>query len=471
MSREQVRRDTARSGGEARRRLPSVDRLLHDPAVAALGDLATRDLITTAARAVIEDARVGLASEAGLVPDDLPRRVVAWVQRAIRPSLRGVINATGVVLHTNLGRAPLSRATQRAMQDAARGYSTLEYDLEAGGRGSRHVHVEALLQRLTGADAALVVNNNAAAMLLVLASLAAGREVIVSRGQAVEIGGGFRIPDVLAQSGARLVDVGTTNRTRLDDYAEAIEPATALLLRVHASNFRITGFTESVPLAALVALGRQCGVTVVDDLGSGCLLDTTPFGIGGAQREPMPQESVAAGADVVCFSGDKLLGGPQAGLIVGRQAVLAQLRRHPLVRALRPDKVTIAGLVATLRHYERGEAVAEVPVWQMIAAKRDDLAARAQAWAAAIAARSVALDGEVHPAESAIGGGSLPGVTLPTVVLAVRPRHGSVDGAAAALRQAPTPVIARIEKDCLLFDPRTVAAEEEPALLDALAAL
>ena len=266
------------------------------------------------------------------------------------------------------------------------------------------MHVETLLIRLTGAEAALVVNNNAAALLLVLSALAAGREVIVSRGQAVEIGGGFRIPDVLRQSGARLVDVGTTNRTRLADYADAITAATALLLRVHTSNFRVVGFTESVPLSALVRLGHERAVAVADDLGSGCLLDTARFGLGGELQEPRPQDSVAAGADVICFSGDKLLGGPQAGLIVGRREPLAALRRHPLVRALRPDKVTIAGLVATLQHYQRGEAERALPVWQMIGADQEDLSQRAQRWAAAIARQSRTLEVSVRPAESAIGG-------------------------------------------------------------------
>ena len=278
---------------------------------------------------------------------------------------------------------------------------TWEYDLGAGERGSRHVHVETLLTRLTGAEAALVVNNNAAAMLLVLSALAAGREVIVSRGQAVEIGGGFRIPDVLRQSGARLVDVGTTNRTRLADYADAITADTALLLRVHTSNFRVVGFTESVPLPALVQLGHEREVAVADDLGSGCLLDTARFGLGGERQEPRPQDSVAAGADVICFSGDKLLGGPQAGLIVGQREPLAVLRRHPLVRALRPDKVTIAGLVATLQHYQRGEAEREIPVWQMIGAGKEELSQRAQRWAAAIARQSRTLEVDMRDAESA----------------------------------------------------------------------
>ena len=454
-----------------RRRLPSVDRLLNAPPVAALAEHVSRDVLVDAVRAELAAARQEAVADAPPASEHLATRIVAQVERILAPSLRRVVNATGIVLHTNLGRAPLSAATQHAMVAAATGYSNLEYDLGAGERGSRHVHVETLLTRLTGAEAALVVNNNAAAMLLVLSALAAGREVIVSRGQAVEIGGGFRIPDVLRQSGARLVDVGTTNRTRLADYADAITADTALLLRVHTSNFRVVGFTESVPLPALVQLGHEREVAVADDLGSGCLLDTARFGLGSERQEPRPQDSVAAGADVICFSGDKLLGGPQAGLIVGQREPLAVLRRHPLVRALRPDKVTIAGLVATLQHYQRGEAEREIPVWQMIGAGKEELSQRAQRWAAAITRQSRTFEVDVRDAESAIGGGSLPGVTLPTAVVALQPRQCTVEGIAAALRRATPPVVGRIERNAFLLDPRTVLPDDEPALLTTITAL
>jgi L-seryl-tRNA(Ser) seleniumtransferase len=324
-----------------------------------------------------------------------------------------------------------------------------------------------LICAVTGATAGLAVNNNAAAVLLVLAELAAGREVIVSRGQAVEIGGGFRIPDVLRQSGARLVEVGTTNRTRLDDYAAAIGPETGALLHVHTSNFRIVGFAESVSIAALAGLGRERGLPVIADQGSGCLLDTSPFGIAGDLKEPTVPECIAAGADLVCFSGDKLLGGPQAGIVAGRADLVGRLKRHPLTRALRLDKVAIAGLSATLLHYRLGEATRAVPVWQMIGASPATLRERAEGWAAMLLSAGVAAG--VREERSAIGGGSLPGVTLPTSVVAAAPgRHGSVDAAAAWLRRQDPPVVARIAEDLILVDPRTVLPEDEPALLAAL---
>jgi L-seryl-tRNA(Ser) seleniumtransferase len=397
---------------------------------------------------------------------ELAGGVLRRAARFGRPPLRRVVNATGVVLHTNLGRAPLSAATVGAMAAVAGGYSNLEYDLAAGARGSRHDHLEDVVGRVTGAPAALAVNNNAAALLLLLSELAAGREVIVSRGQAVEIGGGFRIPDVLRQSGARLVEVGTTNRTRLADYAAAIGPETAALLHVHSSNFRIVGFTESVSPQELAVLGRERGVPTIADQGSGCLLPTERFGVPAALREPLVQEYLAAGIDLVCFSGDKLLGGPQAGIIAGRRELIARLKRHPLCRALRLDRVILAGLLATLQHYRLDEAEREVPVWRMIGAPGEVLAATAERWASDL--RRAGLDARAEPAESAIGGGSLPGVTLPTHVLSLAPRHASADGAAAALRGDSPPVVVRIAGDRLLIDPRTVLPDEAGALLDAL---
>ena len=452
------------------RRLPSVDALLRHPDVAALAGPLPRAVVVELARAELERARAGVRA-GGALDSDLGALAAGILERARRlgrPSLRRVVNATGVVLHTNLGRAPVSKAAVEAMAGAAAGYSNLELDLDSGGRGSRHVHLEDLLCRVTGAEAAVAVNNNAAAVLLVLAELAAGREVAISRGQLVEIGGGFRIPDVLGQSGARLVEVGTTNRTRLADYAAAVGPATAMLLHVHTSNFRLVGFAESVPAGALAGLGRERGLVVVDDQGSGCLLDTAQFGIGGELREPTVQESVAAGVDLVCFSGDKLLGGPQAGVVAGRADLVGRLKRHPLVRALRLDKVAIAGLAATLLHYRLGEAARAVPVWQMIGAAASDLEARATDWAAHL--RRAGARAEAVPERSAVGGGSLPGVTLPTHAVAVWPRGGvSVDGAAAALRRREPAIAGRIADDRLLFDPRTVLPEDEAPLLAALA--
>jgi len=347
------------------------------------------------------------------------------------------------------------------MREAALGYSNLEFDLEEGRRGSRYVHTTELLCRLTGAEAALVVNNNAAAVLLILSALAKGREVVISRGQLVEIGGGFRIPEVMCQSGARLVEVGTTNRTYIRDYEEAIGEATAILMHVHHSNFKLSGFVHQASLAELVDLGRRYGLLVVDDLGSGALLDTAPFGLA---HEPMVQESLTAGADLVSFSGDKLLGGPQAGIILGREELVAKLREYPLTRALRVDKIAIAGLQATLRHYLKGEAVEQIPIWRMIAASVEGLEKRARAWAESLADLGVAVD--AVEGESTVGGGSLPGETLPTRLLAIK--GVPLDELARRLRTGEPAVVGRIERDMLLFDPRTVLPAEDDALLQAL---
>jgi L-seryl-tRNA(Ser) seleniumtransferase len=344
------------------------------------------------------------------------------------------------------------------MEAVAAGYSNLEYDLEAGERGSRYRHTEQLLCRLTGAEAALVVNNNAGAVFLALTALARGRSVIISRGQLVEIGGGFRIPDVLRQSGAQLVEVGTTNRTRLSDFRDAISSDTALLLRVHTSNFKQIGFTAEVSLADMVALAHGRGLPVVDDLGSGTLLDTARHGLSA---EPTVQDSVAAGADLVTFSGDKLLGGPQAGLIVGRAGLIAELRQHPLTRALRVDKGTLAALQATLLHYARGEAEREVPVWRMIATPLAELAARAAVLAAGL--RAAGIPATVVQASSTVGGGSLPGETLPTWAVAVA--VAAPDALAAALRLGDPPMVARIADGLLLLDLRTVPAEVDEVVL------
>ena len=449
---------------DPRRSLPGVDRLLSHEFLAAAAAEHGRELAVEAARAVLAAARAALQA-GGATPtlDGLAAEVAGRLATTARGTLYPVINATGVIIHTNLGRAPLSQAARAAMDAVAAGYSNLEYDLDAGERGSRYLHAETLLCRLTGAEAGLVANNNAGAVFLVLSALAAGHEVVISRGQLVEIGGGFRIPDVLRQSCARLVEVGTTNRTHLRDFQEAIGPETALLLRVHSSNFRQIGFTAEVSLADMVELGRKAGVPVVDDLGSGSLLDTTRYGLAA---EPMVQQSVAAGADLVTFSGDKLLGGPQAGLIVGRQALVAQLRHHPLERTLRVDKGTLAGLQATLLHYLAGAAEREVPVWRMIAEPLDALAARADGWAAALCARGLAAG--VIPSTSAIGGGALPGETLPTRAVALA--HPDPDALAAALRRGDPPVVARIAEGRVLLDPRTTPPAEDDALLAAVVA-
>ena len=445
------------------RNLPSVDRLMASEAVAGLAAVYSRDWVVGVVREQLDLARKeirqgGNAPEAESLVDAVCRQVADLTQTAPRR----VINATGVVIHTNLGRAPLSRAAIEAMSQAAQGYSDLELDLATGRRGSRQSHLQALLRHITGAEAALAVNNNASAVMLGLSALAAGRDVIVPRGEAVEIGGGFRIPDVLEQSGARLVDVGTTNRTYVRDYENAITENTAAFLKVHASNFRVEGFTAAVEAEELVELGERTGISVLHDVGSGALLPTERYGLA---HEPTPQESVAAGMGLVFFSGDKLLGGPQAGIIVGKADLVARLERHPLARAMRIDKLSLASLTATLLHYLRQEAVDKIPVWRMISATEQAVKARAEQWNA-----STRSGGRVVPSRSAIGGGSLPGETLPTWCLAFE--HPFVSGGPESLtrrlRHASPPVMARIEGERALLDPRTVLPEEESDLLRVL---
>lgn len=426
----------------------------------ALVQTYSHDLVVEGLRQALDAARQAiLAGGPAASHDELASRAADILRQQLRPTIRPVINATGVIIHTNLGRALLSPAARAAMEQVARSYSNLEYDLIAGQRGSRYVHAEGLLCRLTGAEAALVVNNNAGAVLLILSALARGREVIISRGQLVEIGGGFRIPDVMKQSGAILVEVGTTNRTHRRDYEAAITDQTAMLLRVHRSNFRLTGFVTEPTLAEMADLAHSQGLLVGDDLGSGTLLDTADYGLA---HEPTIQESLAAGADIVSCSGDKLLGGPQAGIILGHADLIAQLRRFPLTRALRVDKTTLAGLQATLLHYVKSEATREVPVWRMIAIPLEALAVRAEAWARRLAAAG--LRSKVRDGRSAVGGGSLPGETLPTRLLALL--EPSPERLASFLRHADPPVIARVEDEQLVLDPRTVQPEEENELLE-----
>jgi L-seryl-tRNA(Ser) seleniumtransferase len=448
------------------RQLPSVDRILNAPAVQALKPFYGHQLVITAIRRTLDTVREEVRA-GGELPtyEALVTRAAAYLREHLAPTLKPVINATGVVIHTNLGRAPLSAAARAAMEAVARGYSNLEYDLPAGRRGHRTVHAERLLCELTGAEAALVVNNNAGAVLLALTVLARERGVLISRGQLIEIGGGFRIPEVMAQSGARLVEVGTTNRTHRRDYERALaeEPDIALILHAHSSNFRIVGFTAEVGLAELVELGQAYRIPVMADLGSGALLDTAAFGLA---HEPTVQESVAAGAAVVCFSGDKLLGGPQAGILVGRAQFVEPMKRHPLARALRADKLCLAALQATLMHYLRGEATEQVPVWRMIATPVEELDRRARRWRRALARAGIRA--EVVDGRSTVGGGSLPGETLPTRLLALP--LPDLQRAAAALRHHDPPVVARIEEDQLVLDPRTVLPEEEKALIRALIA-
>jgi L-seryl-tRNA(Ser) seleniumtransferase len=443
--------------------LPSIDELLQTAAGLRLISQFSRSLTVRALRASLAQARLDIRVGAPCpLSDELLARAEQTLVLEQRPHLLPVINATGVIINTNLGRAPLSQQALTAVQQVAGGYSNLEYELEAGERGSRHAHVAALLRELTGAEAALVTNNNAAAVLLALSALAMGREVVISRGQLVEIGGGFRVPDVMRQSGCSLVEVGTTNRTRIGDYEAALSERTALLLTVHPSNFLISGFTESTPVHALAELAQQHHLLVMDDLGSGCLLASEQYGLS---HEPRPQESIVAGADVVCFSGDKLLGGPQAGILVGKAAVIARIAKHPLMRAVRIDKMTLAALEATLRHYQRDEAETTIPIWRMIAQRPEKLASRATRWAGKLQSQGIAA--RVQRGESTVGGGSLPGEMLSTSLLALDAASSPLPltELARRLRMCSTPIIARIQHDTLLLDPRTVLEEQDKALL------
>jgi len=450
------------------RNLPSVDKVVSDERVRAFENTYSHDLVVQVARERLDRERASISL--GKPPrslEDIIESVRATLLGMERPGLRRLVNATGVVLHTNLGRAPLSREAMEAMEQASRGYSNVEFEVENGKRGSRQVYIEPLVCQLTGAEAALVVNNNAAAVLLGLAALAKRREVIVSRGQAVEIGDSFRIPDVMRQSGVKLVEVGTTNCTYVSDYEQAITERTVGLMRVHSSNFQVVGFTHSVGIDELGALGERRGIAVLDDLGSGCLLDTTIFGLSA---EPTVQESIRAGTGLAFFSGDKLMGGPQAGIVAGKKVYVDKLRKHPLARAVRVDKVRLAALAATLIHYLKGEALQKIPVWMMISARVDQLEQRALAWAEASGGIGRVMDGE-----SMVGGGSLPGSTLPTKLLSIPtpPKKGQslAQSLAQRLRHNTVPVIARISEDAVMLDPRTVFPEEDDIVAEALRGL
>ena len=458
--------------------IPSIDELLRRPVVRALetryGSAATLAALRGAAADVRRAITAGheVVGDLTAVVSRIEGAATARLEEMFRPSLEPVINATGVIIHTNLGRAPLAAAAIARVADVAAGYSTLEYDVGLGARGRRDAHAEPLLCRLSGAEAGVVVNNNAAATLLTLAALAAGREVVVSRGELVEIGGGFRVPDVMRASGAELREVGTTNKTRASDYAAAVTQRTALILRVHPSNFRMEGFTDRPTLHELVAVGKRLNVPVAEDLGSGFL---DPQREGGATTQPDPvsrvepsvASTVAAGVDVCCFSGDKLLGGPQAGIIVGRASLLELIRRHPLMRALRVDKMTYAALEATLAEYASGRAESTVPVRRMLAMSTDEIRERADRLAVALG-RKPDWHVEVVRGVSAVGGGSAPGVDLPTWLVAITKTALSPDALIERLRGLPRPVIARIHDDRVTLDLRTVAIDQDAALVTLL---
>jgi L-seryl-tRNA(Ser) seleniumtransferase len=441
------------------RRLPSVDKLLAQSSV--LIETYGRSLTTDAIRSVLDETRLAIRSGVS-APDqaELLDRVTDCLRQWTMTRPCAVINATGVIIHTNLGRAPLSAEAVEAMMTVAAGYSDLEYNLERGERGSRFEAVEDLLKRVTGTEAALVVNNNAGAVLLALSALASARGALISRGQLVEIGGGFRVPEVMEQSGAKLIEVGTTNRTHRRDYEMAlVTKDVAAIVRAHSSNFRTIGFTTEVPLPELVELANWKNIPLIDDLGSGALLDTAQYGL---VHEPTVQESVAAGAHVICFSGDKLVGGPQAGIIIGQAQYVQPLKKHPLARALRMDKFDLAALSATLVHYLKGEATQKIPVWRMISLPLPEIEQQANIFVQQLHAagfEAVVIDGQ-----STVGGGSLPGETLPTKLVALN--VANPDDFLARLRRGDPPVVARIENDRVVIDLRTVMNRE--SLLNAM---
>ena len=450
------------------RRIPSVDELLAREAIAAVAGRLGRRIVADATRQVLDGRRELIAQglAAGLSPDALEADIVAVAEASVRASLEPVINATGVILHTNLGRAPLAREAIEHISEVAQHYSNLEYDLDRGERGKRDAHTDRLFRQLLQAEATLVVNNNAAAVFLALNTLADGGEVIVSRGELIEIGGSFRIPDICSKSGAALREVGTTNRTRLADYAGAISDRTRLLLRVHPSNFRVVGFTARPSLEELVALGRERDLPVMEDLGSGCLVDFADFGSGVLGDEPPVPRSLAAGADVVTFSGDKLLGGPQAGILTGKREPLERIRRNPLFRALRVDKLTIAALEATASLYLRG-ALDAIPALAMIRASKLQIAARAARLAEQLA-RLPGISCALEDGESVAGGGSTPGQTLPTQLVAVTHVRHSAEVLAGQLRRGSPPIIVRVERDRVLLDLRTVFEDQEAEIIEAI---
>ena len=450
--------------------IPKVDRILTWTEISTLLVKYTRPEVLTAVRTVLDQLREQVRNNGDAVSLE-PYRICAQVSSELaarsRPSLQAVVNGTGVVVHTNLGRSPLADEAEAALHTVSGGYSNLEYDLNTGERGTRYTHVEGLICELTGAEEALVVNNNAAAIMLALSSLAQGQEVIVSRGELVEIGGSFRIPDVMRQSGAKLVEVGTTNRTHNRDFQAAITDATALLLKVHTSNFAIIGFTSEASIAEMSSLGQESGIPVMLDAGSGCLIDLSPFGITG---EPTVRQYLGAGADVVTFSGDKLLGGPQAGLIVGQRRFIEPMKRHPLLRTLRLDKLSLSALEATLRLYrDERRALVSIPTLRMLTMTADNLARRADMIVRRL--RRTLPDAVTlvkHPGESSAGGGSFPLLQLPTTLIEVLVAGKSPQQIGAALRRATTPVIGRIHRERFLLDVRTVMDRDLPALAQSM---
>jgi L-seryl-tRNA(Ser) seleniumtransferase len=454
------------------RQIPKIDEVLKDQRLFVFFETTARELVVGAVREVIEEIRektlkLQESETISLGRDDIVERITDRINEKRQKSLRSVINATGTILHTNLGRARLSAEACRSVSEVSSNYSTLEYDLHAGARGSRHDHVEKLLKKITGAEAVMAVNNNAAAVLLCLSALAADRDVIVSRGELVEIGGSFRIPEIMKQSGAHLVEVGTTNKTRIDDYRNALrEGGTGALLKVHTSNYKIVGFTSEAALPELVSLGKEAGIPVVYDLGSGLMVNLQQYGI----NEPTVLDSLKTGVDVIMFSGDKLLGGPQAGIIAGKKEYIEQMKKHPLARVLRLDKMTLAALEATFYEYlDIEKAKKTIPVLSMITVEPEEMQGRAELLALKIKKRTSGFDVAVVETKSQIGGGSTPNLYLPDYAVAINGKNITLDRIERDLRKYETPVITRIKNDQLLIDMRTVSEEDLETIAEALA--
>lgn len=442
--------------------IPSIDSLLKNEKTKDLVAGYGRDLALKALRATLADIRNEIKKNKESLPSEeaIIQNSLNLIEQWVKPSLMPVINATGIILHTNMGRAPLSQETIAAMQAVSQGYSNLEFNLGTGKRGKRSIHAEALLQELTGAESALVVNNNASAVMLVLSALAKRKRVIIANSQLVEIGGGFRVPDVMRQSGAKLAAVGTTNRVHIADYENALDEPAALILTAHHSNFKIVGFTTEPKADQIARVAHKAGIPFVSDLGSGALLDTSQFGL---THEPTVQETLQAGADVICFSGDKLLGGPQAGIIIGRADLLQKIKRHPFARAVRADKLCLAGISSTLIHYLKGEALTKIPIWQMVAMDGKMIRQRAQVW------KDNLGYGEIIPGQSMVGGGSLPEESLPTFLFTLK--VNKPDKFLESLRSLPIPVIARIENDTVVLDPRTIPEDQDKYIENSLSEL
>lgn len=455
------------------RNLPSVNQLLESPQLKKLVGTLNHNVVVDGVRTFLDDLReqINTTTEEVVVPTatDLAEKISTWLTNEERPYLRPVINATGTILHTGLGRAPLAKSALQAVREIGSGYASVEVDLKTGERGQRSLAVERLLRGLTGAEAALVVNNNAAATMITLAALSAGKEAIVSRGELIEIGGSYRLPDVMQVSGAKLKEVGTTNKTRLSDYETAVHDGTGAILKVHPSNFEIVGFTESVSIKQLVPLANQHRIPLIDDIGSGALIDFSKYGL---INEPIAQESIRAGADIVLFSGDKLLGGPQCGIIVGRRRFITQILNHPLARALRVDKMTLAALVETLKLYRNREtAEQEIPILRMLSMPIENLKLRAEKIRQLIGSLPGVAACETIQDHSMLGGGSVPTQKIPTYCVSLRPSDGSVDRLAERLRTVSPPVIGRISKDQLLLDLRTIAPNEDMQVVSAFESL